>query len=247
MCDAQERCDCIDEGFPDRDACVESGISAFEAVADTPDLVFSRKCFERLLTRVGDVACNEQSPGFGIPCLAFRGTRDLGETCTTDAVLLREWTPRGAGGFLSWGQCKDNGVCEQGRCVASDTAEAVGAPCSLSRGRACEAGAFCTRQGTCTPRVEPGGTCDSPRSCESELASGGPEYFCAGISPDSSSPGQCALVTAAGSTCDQAQYESCGYGRVCRSSGQCQDQWPKVCAALSLAPDAYNPFDWIPD
>jgi hypothetical protein len=250
MCDAQQRCDCLHEVFDDREQCREVGVSVFEAVADTPDLAFSRKCFESLLTQAAEVPCAPNTPGLGLQCLAFRGTRDLGESCTTDAALFKSWNGSGLSGFLSQGQCKDGGVCEHGRCVAGETAVPIGESCSLGDGRACDVGSYCSRGGICTSLAGPGGPCDAPHGCAGEVASGGPEYYCSGLSLDDPTPGVCVQVVAAGSSCAQTEYESCGYGKVCRSagsSGQCQDTWPLVCAALRFGPDAYNPFDWIPD
>ncbi|MBX7083730.1 MAG: hypothetical protein K1X88_31260 [Nannocystaceae bacterium] len=128
--------------------------------------------------------------------------------------------------------------------VANDTAEAVGQPCSLSRGRACIPGAYCSREGVCKEVIEPGGACDSPRSCKDDPD--GAESYCSGISPTSSTLGACVPVVAPDETCDPAEYESCGYARGCSSEGRCLDDWPHVCEALALAPGEYDPIDWIP-
>lgn len=247
MCDAQERCDCLGEVFESRSQCDETAVALFEAVAQTADLSFSRSCFEDLILKAQESACVDGAPGLGLKCVAFRGTRELGDSCTTDALLSAGWDGHGRAGLLSLGQCADGGVCENGRCVAGETAEAVGDPCSLSRGRACEPGTYCSVNGVCTPLVEPGGTCDAPHSCASDLPSGGVEYYCDGIALGKSGSGVCAPVTAVGGECVTADYEPCGYGNVCPSSGRCQDDWPLVCEALRFGPAAYNPFEWIPE
>ncbi len=247
ICDAVDRCSCMDDGFEDASACAEAAEREFGRVRELPGMKFDRACFEDVLEYFGRVGCESQLEAEfeSLPCLVFEGTRRAGEPCAS-LFVPRPGERITPGGGLAEPTCADGLACVEGVCGPAQPPTNVGDTCGLAKEVGCKstdaAPIHCNTEGVCVPSSLFGEPCESPYACTDSGS------YCAGLF-EPGDVGTCEPKLQPGASCDPNEIESCSWDEhpytYCGATQTCDRPWPGVCRRLLFGPDEADIRVWF--